>query len=83
MLKRIRWMLMGAGLGIGTSFWLVRTVRQKVQRFAPRRVGGDVAGSVRGLGTDVRAAVAEGRLAMREREAQLQAEFDRGAGRDR
>jgi hypothetical protein len=60
MLKRLRWMTVGAGLGFGMSFWVVRAVRQRLQRYTPQ-----------GLKNDLRAAFAEGRVAMREREAQL------------
>jgi hypothetical protein len=74
--KRAFWLLMGAGFGFGVSFWLMRLVRTTVERYSPERVGTDLAGALRGLGTDIRAAVAEGREAMREREAELRAELE-------
>jgi hypothetical protein len=77
MLKRLFWLLLGAGFGFGVSFWLVRTVRQTVERYTPERLSADLASAIRDLGSDLRAAVAEGRDAMREREAQLRAEIDR------
>ena len=46
-----------------------------VQRYAPERVQADVSTSVRRLGTDLRAAVTEGRAAMADREATLRAEL--------
>jgi hypothetical protein len=75
--KRLRWMLVGAGFGVGTSFWVMRTVRAKIQRFTPERISSDMTDAVRSFGADVRAAAAEGRDAMREREAELRAELDR------
>lgn len=76
MFKRIFWLLMGAGFGFGASFWLMRFVRTTVERYTPERVSSDLAGALRSLGTDIRAAVAEGREAMREREAELRAEIE-------
>ena len=64
---------MGAGFGFGMSFWLTRFVKETAARYAPERVSADLAGAIRGLGTDLRAAVADGREAMREREAELRA----------
>ena len=75
MFRRLFWLLLGAGFGFGVSFWLVRFVRQTVERYTPERVSGDLAGAMRQLGSDLRAAVAEGREAMREREAELRAEL--------
>lgn len=81
MFKRLLWLLIGVGFGFGMSFWVVRTVRRTVERYTPDRVSSDLAGAVRALGSDVRAAVAEGREAMQEREAELRAELERGRPR--
>jgi hypothetical protein len=43
-------------------------------------VSTDLAGAIKGLGTDLRAAVAEGREAIREREAELHSEVERRQG---
>lgn len=77
MFKRLFWLLVGAGFGFGVSFWVVRTVRQTVERYAPDRMSADLAGAIRAFGTDLRAAVSEGREAMHEREAEIRAELDR------
>jgi hypothetical protein len=71
MFRRLFWLMMGAGFGFGMSFWLTRFVRETAARYAPERVSADLAGALRGIGTDVRAAVADGRAAMREREDEL------------
>lgn len=76
MFKRLFWLMVGAGFGFGVSFWLMRFVRDAVARYTPERVSGDLAAAVRGLGEDLRAAVAEGREAMREREAELRAQLE-------
>jgi hypothetical protein len=75
MFKRLFWLMVGLGLGFGLSFWIARLFRQTVERYSPERVSGDVADGLKRLGADVRAAVAEGREAMREREAELRAEL--------
>lgn len=78
MFRRLFWLIVGAGFGFGVSFWLMRFVRETAARYAPERVSADLAGAIKGLGADLRAAVAEGREAMREREAELRTEV-RGA----
>jgi hypothetical protein len=76
--KRLFWLLVGVGFGFGVSFWLMRFVRETVQRYSPERVSGDLGDAVRSFGRDLREAVAEGREAMREREAELRADLERG-----
>lgn len=76
MLKRLFWLLVGTGFGFGVSFWLMRFVRATVERYTPERMSADLAGALREFGADLRAAVAEGREAMREREAELRAQLD-------
>jgi len=76
MFKRLFWLCIGVGFGFGLSYWLARFLRQTAERYSPERVSNDVADGLRRLGADVRAAVAEGRDAMREREAELRAELD-------
>jgi hypothetical protein len=69
--KRLFWVAMGLGMGLGASFWLTRLLRQTAARYSPERLGGDLAGALRELGADLKAAVVEGREAMRERESEL------------
>jgi gas vesicle protein len=76
MFKRLFWLVMGAAFGFGVSFWLMRFVRETVTRYSPERVSADLAGALKSVGTDLRAAVAEGREAMREAEADLRARID-------
>jgi hypothetical protein len=74
-LKRLFWLVAGAGFGFGVSFWMMRFVRETMARYTPERMSADLAGALRGLGSDLRAAVAEGREAMREREAEIREEL--------
>lgn len=75
MFKRLFWLVVGAGFGFGISFWLMRVVRSTVERYRPDNVSSDIVGALGQFGQDLRAAAAEGRLAMREREEQLRAEL--------
>ena len=77
MFKRLFWLLMGVGFGFGVSFWVMRFVRSTMERYTPERVSSDLAGALKQLGADLKDAAAEGRQAMKEREAELLAELDR------
>jgi hypothetical protein len=73
--KRLFWLSVGIGFGFGLSFWITRWMRELLERYTPERVSTEVAHALRSLGEDVRAAVAEGREAMREREDEIRAEL--------
>ena len=77
MFRRLFWLVIGAGFGFGVSFWLMRFFRETAARYTPERVSADLAGALKDLGSDLRAAVAEGREAMREREAELRHDVER------
>ena len=78
MFRRAFWLVMGAGFGFGASFWLTRWVRETAARYAPERVSSELGGALKGLGEDLRAAVAEGREGMRERETELRGQLRPG-----
>ena len=78
MIKRLVWFLVGATAGIAACLWAFTVGRRTVRRLAPTQVVGEVSTGVRSLLDDLRDAVTEGRLAMREREAELRAELERG-----
>jgi hypothetical protein len=77
MFKRLFWLMIGMALGIGATFWAMRLVRNTIGRLRPERLSSDLAAAMRGLRKDVRAAVEEGRAAMREREIELREELAR------
>lgn len=81
MFKRLFWLSVGLSIGFGCSFWLMRAMRRAVERYTPERLTSTVVEGARGLVTDVREALAEGRDAMRERERQLRADLGRPGGR--
>ncbi len=77
MFKRLFWLSTGLAAGFGSSFWLMRTVRRTIERLTPQRLTQDAVAGARSVGTELKAALDEGRLAMREREAELRAQIDR------
>ena len=76
MFRRLFWLVVGAGFGFGVSFWIMRFVKETVDRYSPERVSGDLASAIKSFGADIRAAATEGRLAMAEREGELRAAVD-------
>ena len=76
MFRRLFWLVMGAAFGFGVSFWLMRFVKDTVERYSPERVSGNMADALKAFGADVRAAAAEGRMAMRETEEHLREAVD-------
>ncbi len=80
MLKRLRWMVMGMGVGASASVWAQRRLKLWMKSYTPPEVAAraarrstEVAGRTAG---EVRTAFAEGRQAMREREAELRYQVD-------
>lgn len=68
MLKRVRWMVVGMGVGAGAQLWAKRKVAELLHRYSPPEVASRAAASAK---SEFRAALAEGRAAMRRREAEL------------
>ncbi len=75
MFKRLFWLSVGISIGFGTSYWTVRYVRRTIERYTPERLAGEASRVARTVGSELKAAVQEGRAAMREREAELWAEL--------
>jgi hypothetical protein len=79
-LRRLFWMFLGVGVGMGSSLWVSRRVKQVAARYTPERISSDMASSVRTLGRDVRLSIQDGRQAMRRREAELRSDEPSAAG---
>ena len=77
MIKRLTWFVMGAVSGAAATLWALSVARTKARQLAPAQVAGAVSARARSRLDDVRDALFEARLAMREREAELRAELDR------
>ena len=76
MFKRLLWFT----IGCGSSLWVMRTVRRTVERLTPHRLTQDALAGARSASNVLRAALEEGRIGMREREAELRAEIARRTG---
>jgi hypothetical protein len=76
MFKRLFWLVVGASFGFGASFWVSRAVKQTMERYSPPRLSGELSHAIQAFGTDIRAAVTEGKEAMREHEAALRAQME-------
>ena len=74
MFRRFFWLVLGFVLGLTSSWAFSRRVRRVAQRYVPAEVADRWSGTMR-------AAVTEGRDAMREREAQLKGNGERVAGK--
>ena len=82
MFKRLFWLMIGTVLGASGSWWAQRALRQAVRRWAPESVWRNLEKRASGLRDGVTGAAAEGRQAMREREAELRSALGRpGVGR--
>lgn len=73
--KRTVWFTVGTASGLASSFWVQRKVRKAAAQL-PERVQQEVTGAAKRTVGTVRAAASEGRQAMIDREAELQAEVD-------
>ncbi len=71
MLKRVRWMVVGMGVSAAGKIWAKRKMSGFLQHYSPPQVASRAAASAKG---ELRAALEEGRAAMKRREAELRAE---------
>ncbi len=67
--KRIFWMTVGYGAGLGSSWYATKKVKDAARRYTPEGLSVRVGGTV----DTVKAAAVEGRAAMRRREMELRA----------
>jgi hypothetical protein len=75
--KRVFWLTVGYGAGLGSSYWATRKVKAAARRYSPEGLSDRVGERV----DDVRDAFSEGRAAMRRREMQLRAGLDQRSSR--
>jgi hypothetical protein len=78
-MKRVFWFTAGAAAGAAGTTWVQRKVKHAAAAAKPSAVATRAAGAVRARGADLVDAVREGRLAMRQREAELRAQLDGAA----
>lgn len=77
MFKRTRWMATGFAAGVGTSLYGAYKARSLARRYTPPEVAQRAAAGATRAGGRVRDALAEGRAAMHEREAELRLKHSR------
>lgn len=73
MFKRLLWLCIGIMMGTGQTLWFMRKLRRRIDRYRPTKLTTDIGETLSVIGQDLRAAVAEGRVAMNERELELRA----------
>jgi hypothetical protein len=73
--KRLFWLSVGLVAGSGLTRWLNRRVHEAVARVTPQGLLARLQAWLLSFASDLREALAEGRAAMQEREAELRAEL--------
>ncbi len=71
MVRRLFWATLGLGAGVTTAVMTSRWMRRQADRMAPANIGRQAGETLRGVGELFRQALADGRAAMREREAEI------------
>lgn len=82
MIKRLVWLTLGITVGVLAVLRTQRSLRRRADRLRPERMATDLADALRALGVDLRKAVAEGRTAMSQREAELNEQLQVRTGAD-
>ncbi len=77
MFKRVRWVAVGFGAGIGASVYAYRSARRTIDRHTTPELR-DAGRKANAFRRDLQAAVSEGRVAMHEREDELNAKIGKG-----
>ena len=75
-MRRVFWVAVGLGAGATAAVLVSRWMRRQADRMAPANVGREVQNVLRDLGQLFREALAEGRQAMREKEAEIRSALE-------
>jgi hypothetical protein len=75
-MRRLFWLGIGAVAGASGTVWAERKVRSRLEQLGPEHMVVTAGNKARDVGRSVVDAVAEGRGAMREREAELRSSYD-------
>jgi len=75
--KRVVWFGVGAAAGSAGTIWTQRKVREQMEKTTPAHLASVASDATRRIGTAVREAMSEGRLAATEREAELRGRVTR------
>jgi hypothetical protein len=74
--RRIFWLALGLGAGATAAVIAARWAKRQGQKVAPANIGRQVSRGASDVGRLVRTALAEGRQAMADREAEIRRELD-------
>jgi hypothetical protein len=74
--RRVFWLAVGLGAGVTTAVMTSRWMRRQAERVAPANIGRELQSGLRDLGELFREALAEGRQAMREKEAEIRSALE-------
>jgi hypothetical protein len=74
--RRIFWLALGLGAGATAAVLTARWARRQGQKVAPANLGRQVSRGASDLGRLVSTALADGRQAMADREAEIRRELD-------
>ena len=75
-MRRVFWLAVGLGAGVTTAVMTSRWMRRQAERVAPANIGRELQSGLRDLGELFREALAEGRQAMREKEAEIRSALE-------
>ncbi|MEI2697996.1 MAG: hypothetical protein V9E94_06515 [Microthrixaceae bacterium] len=75
-MRRLFWLGVGAVAGASGTIWAEHKVRARMEQLGPEHLFVSAGNKARGVGRSVVDAVAEGRGAMRDREAELRRTYD-------
>jgi hypothetical protein len=75
-MRRLFWLGVGAIAGASGTIWAEHKVRTRLEQLGPEHMVVTAGNKARDVGRSVVDAVAEGRGAMREREAELRSTYD-------
>lgn len=78
-MRRLFWLGVGAVAGASGTIWAERKVRSQLEQLGPDHLVVAAGNKAKGVGRSVADAVAEGRGAMRDREAELRSSYDTSA----
>ena len=78
-MRRLFWLGVGAVAGASGTLWAERKVRARLDQLGPEHLVVTAGNKARDVGRTVVDAVAEGRGAMRDREAELRTSYDPSA----
>lgn len=79
-MRRLFWLALGLGAGVATAVMSARFLRRQREKVAPARIAREARGGMLDLAKLVSESIAEGKQAMRDKEAELLASEEEPVG---